>query len=165
MSLPPVNPEKSVSGIAVDPRTQDRIVPESKRVDGSVRKERKVRPGFTPQEDISRFRGSRQQQMDRTALPKGHIMGWVAPSSENQSKKTSTISKSAKKNEKRREKKREEKERIIKDNWEDEDEDTPATSRSDTVSPSHITPPDVDKSEKTGADALANTMASLSVDK
>jgi partner of Y14 and mago protein len=97
--------------------------------------------------------------MDRTALPKGHIMGWVAPSSENQSKKTSTMSKSSKKNEKRREKKREEKERIIKDSWEDEDEDTLATS------PSHVTPPDVDKSEKTGADALANTMASLSMDK
>lgn len=133
MSLPPVNPDKTVSGITVDPRTQDRVVPETRRADGSVRRELKIRPGFTPQEDVSRFRGSRQQQMDHSTLPKGHIMGWTPPSSASAPKKAAgdgAMSKSAKKNEKRREKKREEKMRVIKDSWEDDDDDeeTPAAS-------------------------------------
>jgi partner of Y14 and mago len=47
----------------------------------SVRKELKIRPGFTPQEDLTRFRGSRQQDAEKAALPKGHIIGWIPPSS------------------------------------------------------------------------------------
>jgi partner of Y14 and mago len=35
MSKPPLFPEQSASGIAVDPRTLDRVVPESRRADGS----------------------------------------------------------------------------------------------------------------------------------
>jgi len=124
MSLPPVNPSKSTSGIAVDPKTLDRVVPESRRPDGSVRKELKIRPGFTPQEDVSRFRGKRQAQMDQNTLPKGHILGWVAPSSASKPKapaEGSTASKSAKKNEKRKEKRDKKKDEIIKANWEDDD--------------------------------------------
>lgn len=82
MPLPDVFPETTASGIAVDPKTLDRVVPATRRADGSLRKEIKIRPGFTPQEDQSRFRGSRQQQAEKNALPKGHILGWVAPSSE-----------------------------------------------------------------------------------
>ncbi|KAF8528850.1 hypothetical protein BU17DRAFT_21128, partial [Hysterangium stoloniferum] len=123
MSLPPVNPDKTVSGIALDPRSLDRVVPESRRKDGSVRKEIRIRPGFTPQEDLTRFRGSRQTQMDRVALPKGHILGWVAPSGDNKPKPAgeSSTSKSAKKNEKRKEKRNKMKEEIIKASWEDDD--------------------------------------------
>ncbi|KAF9498426.1 hypothetical protein BDN71DRAFT_1367117, partial [Pleurotus eryngii] len=77
MARPPVNPEKSVAGIAVDPYTLDRVIPESRRPDGTVRKQLKIRPGFTPQEDVRRFRGTRQAEMDARALPKGHIVGWV----------------------------------------------------------------------------------------
>ncbi|KAG1820259.1 uncharacterized protein BJ212DRAFT_1245840, partial [Suillus subaureus] len=76
MARPPLFPDQSAAGIAVDPRTLERVIPESKRSDGTVRKQLKIRPGFTPQEDVSRFRGSRQQAMDATALPKGHILGW-----------------------------------------------------------------------------------------
>ena len=112
----------------------------------SVRKQLKVRPGFTPQEDVGRFRGSRQQQFDRNQLPKGHILGWIAPSSErkdtNASAKAKTpgavagasgvgagaggekpLTKSAAKNAKRKAKKQAEKEKIIKESWEDSDED------------------------------------------
>lgn len=102
-----------------------------------VRQERKVRPGFTPQEDVTIFRGSKQQQMDRNALPKGHILGWVAPTAATSApKKTAAgkdgavLSKSAKKNEKRREKKREEKEKIIRENWEESDEEVRPTKPS-----------------------------------
>jgi partner of Y14 and mago len=52
-----------------------------------VRKELKIRPGFTPQEDQTRFRGSRQQAAETNTLPKGHIVGWVAPSSESKAKR------------------------------------------------------------------------------
>jgi len=35
MSRPPLNPEKSVAGIALDPQTLERVIPESKRPDGT----------------------------------------------------------------------------------------------------------------------------------
>lgn len=35
MSRPPVIPQQSAAGIAVDPRTLERVIPESKRLDGS----------------------------------------------------------------------------------------------------------------------------------
>ncbi|KIJ56551.1 hypothetical protein M422DRAFT_218002 [Sphaerobolus stellatus SS14] len=132
MSLPPVNPSKTVAGIIVDPKTLDRVVPESRRPDGSVRKELRIRPGFTPQEDVSRFRTSRQIVREQTALPKGHIPGWVAPSSETKPKpKEGAQSKSAKKNEKRKAKKEEKKQELIKASWDsDSDEATPASSSS-----------------------------------
>lgn len=124
MARPPLFPDQSAAGIAVDPRTLERVIPESKRLDGTVRKQLKIRPGFTPQEDVSRFRGSRQQAMDSTALPKGHILGWVAPSSATSPKgKTATPppNKNAKKRANARAKKNVEKAAIIKDNWEDEE--------------------------------------------
>lgn len=34
-TLPDVVPKKSVSGIAVDPKTLDRVIPESRRTDGT----------------------------------------------------------------------------------------------------------------------------------
>lgn len=143
MTTPSPIPEKSTSGISVDPRTLNRVVPESRRPDGryvyntaqffpclivfhSVRKEIKIRPGFTPQEDVTRFRGTRQTQMDRIALPEGHILGWVAPSSASKPKPSASsnpTSKSAKKNEKRKAKRDKIKEEVIRSNWEDDDED------------------------------------------
>ncbi|KAF5363496.1 hypothetical protein D9756_000692 [Leucocoprinus leucothites] len=131
MSRPPINPEKTNAGIVLDPQTLERVIPESRRADGSVRKQLKVRPGFTPQEDVKRFRGTRQAQMDANALPKGHIIGWIAPSSASQSTKPS--SKSAKKNAKRKEKRDEKRvnaanEEAVRDNWEDEDEEEPSTT-------------------------------------
>lgn len=35
MSKPPLFPDKTASGIAIDPRTLDRVIPESRRADGS----------------------------------------------------------------------------------------------------------------------------------
>ncbi|GJE84678.1 Mago-bind domain-containing protein [Phanerochaete sordida] len=135
MSKPDIIPKTTASGIAVDPRTLDRVIPESRRPDGTVRKEIKIRPGFTPQEDVSRFRGSRQQQMDRNTLPKGHIIGWAPPSAAAPAV-AKPLSKSAKKNAKRKEKRDEKKAddsaAKIKDSWEDEDEDdapTPASAK------------------------------------
>ncbi|KAH6914979.1 hypothetical protein BKA70DRAFT_1419934 [Coprinopsis sp. MPI-PUGE-AT-0042] len=136
MSLPPLDPTKTAAGISLDPQTLERVVPESKRPDGSVRKQLKIRPGFTPQEDVQRFRGKKQAQMDANQLPKGHIIGWAPPSASD-STTSKPMSKGAKKNAKRKEKK--EKERAegaskepVPDNWDDDDEDTPAANADKT---------------------------------
>ncbi|THG98568.1 hypothetical protein EW026_g3654 [Hermanssonia centrifuga] len=107
MSKPDIIPNTTASGIALDPRTLERVIPESRRPDGTVRKEKKIRPGFTPQED-------------------GHIIGWTPPPSSTQAKSTAGMSKSAKKNEKRKEKRKDKKDETVekvKDNWEDDDEE------------------------------------------
>lgn len=93
-----------------------------------MRKQLKIRPGFTPQEDVSRFRGTRQQAMDATAIPKGHILGWVAPSATTQPKGNSATAtpppnKNAKKRANARAKKAAEKATAVKDSWEDEEEE------------------------------------------
>jgi len=102
----------------------------------SVRKQIKIRPGFTPQEDVSRFRGTRQQAMDATALPKGHILGWVAPSSDAQPKAKGASApppnKNARKRANQRAKKAAEKSEAVKDSWEDEeDAESGATCKTD----------------------------------
>lgn len=61
-----------------------------------VRKEKKIKPGYTPPEDVSRFRGTRQAQMDSTALPKGQILGWLPPSSSQSGDASSTSAKKKK---------------------------------------------------------------------
>ncbi|KAG6918942.1 hypothetical protein DXG01_010597 [Tephrocybe rancida] len=142
MSRPPVNPDKSVAGIALDPQTLERVIPESKRPDGTVRKQIKIRPGFTPQEDVRKFRGTRQAQMDATALPKGHIIGWAPPPQAAAASDAKPLSKAAKKNAKRREKKQETKKDEVPDNWDDDDvgddvqqvtkESNPSTSSTQT---------------------------------
>ncbi|KAH9938384.1 uncharacterized protein B0H18DRAFT_949747 [Fomitopsis serialis] len=136
MSKPAIVPDLSTAGIAVDPRTLERVIPESRRPDGSVRKQIKIRPGFTPQEDVRRFRGSRQQQLDATALPKGHVIGWTPPPTSSAPKPgvaaSAAQTKAAKKNEKRKEKRKEKREvETVKDSWEDEDEELPGTGAQD----------------------------------
>ena len=64
--------------------------------------------------------------MDSRALPKGQIIGWVAPSSTKNNtadKSSGTMSKAQKKNEKRKEKKKADIAKKIKENWDDDDED------------------------------------------
>ncbi|KAI0829432.1 hypothetical protein BC628DRAFT_1417155 [Trametes gibbosa] len=125
MSKPPIVPETTTAGIALDPRTLERVIPESRRPDGSVRKQLKIRPGYTPQEDVRRFRGSRQQQMDATSLPKGHVVGWTPAATVTVPVSKAGMSKAQKKNEKRKEKRKEKRddEPKVKDNWDDEDDE------------------------------------------
>lgn len=47
------------SGLVQDAETGDCVIPASVRADGSIRKERRVRPGFLPLEDVPRFRSRR----------------------------------------------------------------------------------------------------------
>lgn len=117
----------------------------------SVRKQLKIRPGYTPQEDVQRFRSTRQQAIDARALPPGHIPGWVPPSSSSKKPSSSSrgvpgagdfpslggtgagaggegkaLSKAQKKNEKRRQKKKETKDDAdepVRDNWDSDEDD------------------------------------------
>ncbi|KAJ3987222.1 hypothetical protein F5890DRAFT_1405767 [Lentinula detonsa] len=145
MSLPPIDPTTSASGIAVDPQTLERVIPESRRLDGSVRKQLKIRPGFTPQEDVRRFRGTKQAQMDVNTLPKGHIIGWTPPPSK-EVDPSKPLSKSAKKNAKRREKKANDKkdDEPVKDSWEEDADEAPvaaATQKDELTTNNNEAPP------------------------
>ncbi|CAG8748792.1 492_t:CDS:2 [Dentiscutata erythropus] len=57
------------SGI-ITTETNERVIPASLRADGTLRKERRVRPGFVPQEDIKRYKNKfvaeqNDQEIDR----------------------------------------------------------------------------------------------------
>ncbi|KAH9943053.1 uncharacterized protein BXZ73DRAFT_87486 [Epithele typhae] len=145
MSKPAIIPETTTAGIAVDPRTLERVIPESRRLDGTVRKQIKIRPGFTPQEDVRRFRGTRQAQADATTLPKGHIIGWTPPSAAASTPGAGAskagLSKAQKKNEKRKEKRKEKRDEKVKDNWDDDDDDDDEGEGEAEAASSTATPP------------------------
>lgn len=150
-----------------------------------IRKERKVRPGFTPQEDVSRFRSTRQKAMEANKLPPGHIPGWVPPSSKpkpvvaGSSKpgaapgsvpsEAKPTSKSAAKNAKRKAKKQAEKDKVIQENWEDSDEDEKSVkeSKGEGNANAEVKSSDDDINrevvEDNAGDALARDMEKLDV--
>lgn len=128
---PPLIPESTTAGIVVNPRTLERVIPATKRADGScvqlacyrrfrsrvisVRKEIKIRPGFTPVEDVATYRSTRVQQMAK-ALPKGTVIGYTPPAADAAAKPapkpgaaaaSAELSKAAAKNAKRAEKRKE----------------------------------------------------------
>lgn len=160
MSRPPLDPKKTAAGIALDPQTLDRVVPESRRADGSVRKQLKIRPGFTPQEDVQRFRGTKQAQMDANALPKGHILGWVPPSSSTTSNKP--LSKSAKKNAKRKEKRAQDAAKEpepVPENWDDDDDDEQAPAAASSSTPATKETSQPASTKETGGDKASTDLA------
>jgi partner of Y14 and mago protein len=111
--------------------------------------------------------------MDRNAIPQGHILGWVAPSSESKPKKPSNVegsgpmSKSAKKNANRSRKKKEALEQAIKANWDDSDDDT-ANTQSKSAQPDSKSGqepiPEGSGAAKTKLDALTATMAATNLE-
>ena len=140
-----------------------------------MRKERKIRPGFTPQEDVARFRSTRQQVVDARALPKGHIPGWAPPGAV-VSEAKDPQSKSAKKNEKRREKRKEKRQEVVQENWDSSEEDATVDKEArntqvadGTTSPQvqqtrkeESTGPKVDGAES-GVDAVVDKLDKLTV--
>ena len=54
-----------------DVATQSRIIPQSVRSDGSVRKERRVREGFVPKEDIAKYKPGQGRLRGSTANKEG----------------------------------------------------------------------------------------------
>ncbi|CAM0142769.1 hypothetical protein VKS41_002671 [Umbelopsis sp. WA50703] len=51
---------------------EDRYIPGSRRPDGTFRKERKVRPGFTPAEDVVRYTNARMEASKPSPYPPGY---------------------------------------------------------------------------------------------
>ncbi|WWD18917.1 hypothetical protein CI109_103373 [Kwoniella shandongensis] len=122
MSLPPLNPEKTAAGIIVDPKTLERVVPQSRRSDGTVRKERKIRPGFTPQEDVGLFRPKAISRENSNLIPGSNRPKppTTTQKSENPfAQESKEKTKAQLKNERRREKKREK----VSVNWDEDDDD------------------------------------------
>lgn len=71
------------------------------------RKELRIRPGFTPEEDVTRFRSARQQEADSRALPKGSVVGMARPEVAVAKAALQTMSSTQRKNAKRKEKRKE----------------------------------------------------------
>jgi partner of Y14 and mago protein len=86
-----MQPTNSVSGII------DGVIPESRRPDGTIRKERKVRPGFVAAEDVTRYTNNRMEAAKR---PPGYVPGLGVVSKE---PAQAPASKNAKKNAKKQE--------------------------------------------------------------
>ncbi|EJT97571.1 hypothetical protein DACRYDRAFT_24956 [Dacryopinax primogenitus] len=112
-----------------------------------MRKELRIRPGFTPQEDVGLFRSRRQQTDGRPSLPPGAVSRSVPGAGPRSGAGAGSgaggegKSKAQKKNEKRKEKKREKepvasspssavggavgvgekKQEVVKDAWDEED--------------------------------------------
>jgi partner of Y14 and mago protein len=51
---------------------EERWIPGSQRADGSYRKERKVRPGFVPLEDVKRYSNARLESAKQPSHPPGY---------------------------------------------------------------------------------------------
>jgi partner of Y14 and mago protein len=99
-------PQPSTAGIIVAKETGERVVAPTRRADGSLRKEIKIRPGYTPPEDVARYANSKVESFK---APDGYVVG-LGVVEKNKTKTTGTSaaaqesekSKAAKKNEKRR---------------------------------------------------------------
>ncbi|KAI9094878.1 RNA binding protein Pym [Phlyctochytrium arcticum] len=95
-----------ISGIISSGQSGERVVPASRRPDGSLRPERKVRPGYVAPEDAVRYTNAK---VEATRVPEGYVPGLGALGSVSKGgESTGAISKSAKKNAKRKAKKTEE---------------------------------------------------------
>lgn len=65
----------NASGIALDDASRKCVVPQSIRADGSIRRERKVKPGYTPIEDVPRFHSQRvEAKKAQTGAPRGNAV-------------------------------------------------------------------------------------------
>src|ERR1043165_9572298 len=88
----------TLSGI-VTTGDNERVIPATRRADGSIRKERRVRQGYVPQEDIARYKNPWAEEPAPKPKPKPELP------------KTKAQKKNEKKNEKRKLKKKEEREK------------------------------------------------------
>ena len=145
-----------------------------------MRKERRVRPGFTPQEDVQRFRGTRQQAADARsgtlAAGKGGVPGWTVPGAAPVPASSASLSKAAKKNEKRK-KKRQEKRDVgeedegeakasepVAENWDsDDDAEKGATKVGEEGGSAQSGGAFADKRADTSANDIADKLEKLAV--
>ncbi|ORY81786.1 hypothetical protein BCR35DRAFT_303922 [Leucosporidium creatinivorum] len=147
MSRPPIFLEKTTAGI-VNKTDGDRVVAASRRPDGTYRKELKIRPGYTPEEDIKRYRSTRMAEAEARAAVKGKVPG-LTPGASPAQAAIAGMSKAQKKNAKRKEKRREEGEEEeeedgrgkakeaedVPDSWDDGDDEAAGAEKATTAPP------------------------------
>ncbi|KAI9030543.1 hypothetical protein DFJ74DRAFT_702834 [Hyaloraphidium curvatum] len=96
-------PQPSAAGIVA--KDGERVVAATRRADGSLRKEIRIRPGYVPPEDVARYAN---QKVEGMKLPEGYVVGLgvVDKNKAGHAPGEAEKSKAAKKNEKRRAKKK-----------------------------------------------------------
>ncbi|KAI5474840.1 hypothetical protein MNV49_002344 [Pseudohyphozyma bogoriensis] len=142
----------------------ERKVAASRRPDGSLRKEIKIRPGFTPEEDVVRYRSIRSQEQAAREAVKGRVPGLVPGSGQAAVQAVvAGMSKAQKKNLKRKEKRKEdadksgeeegEGEEDVPEDWDaDEGEDKGKGGKAvEAVAPPPPPPPPVEDSKRVKA--------------
>ncbi|KAL8276105.1 hypothetical protein RQP46_011487 [Phenoliferia psychrophenolica] len=156
MSRAPTLPHtliKPASASGIIDKDGTRVVQGSRRPDGTYRKELKIRPGFTPEEDVTRYRTTRAAEAEARAAIKGRVPG-LAPNAV--AAALTGMSKAQKKNSRRKEKRRgEDGEEIVSedeeggtaakevaDDWDDGEDDESAPKSTKVVQPVVVaTPP------------------------
>lgn len=92
-------PPKTISGI--QDREDERVIPMTRRPDGTFRKERKIRPGYTPPEDVAKYTNRILESVRPTPTP-------TAPDAATAAANSTPKSKTQLKNDKRKAKRKEE---------------------------------------------------------
>ncbi|KAF8936083.1 hypothetical protein BGZ47_009654 [Haplosporangium gracile] len=90
---------KTISGI--QDREDERVIPMTRRPDGTFRKERKIRPGYTPPEDVAKYTNRVLESVRPTPTP-------TATPAANANANSTPKSKTQLKNDKRKAKRKEE---------------------------------------------------------
>ncbi|GAA5847088.1 hypothetical protein JCM3766R1_000610 [Sporobolomyces carnicolor] len=144
MSKVPMNlifPDRTAAGISRNEQGQ-RVIASTRRPDGT-----RIRPGFTPQEDVALFRSQKQLDLDRHRAQKGTVPG-LNPLFKN-ALDGMQQSKSAKKNQKRKENKAAANNNNNpssppppKDSWDDDDDDTETVQGADKSGTTPTTAPE-----------------------
>ncbi|KAK6340564.1 hypothetical protein TWF696_008891 [Orbilia brochopaga] len=87
---PPKAPKTSVAGIQTL-ASGSRVIPASVRADGSTRPERRVKPGFTPAEDIVRYQNKTAEAFRNRPIPgSAEVAEEKAPAKKKRSRKKKT---------------------------------------------------------------------------
>jgi len=168
-SRPPIFQDASTAGIVYDPNGE-RIVPSTRRPDGTYRKEIKIRPGFVPPEDVGKYRSAKQIEADQRAAIKGRVVGLVRPEV---AAAKAAMNKSQKKNEKRKDKRKDTKVEEVADSWDAESSqgtsehsgvDKAGEAASSQVQDATLIPPSQEESSSsstTDPDELAKQLKAL----
>ncbi|KAK0618437.1 hypothetical protein B0T17DRAFT_338968 [Bombardia bombarda] len=92
--------QPSNSGIVTDKSSGERVIPETLRADGTLRKAIKIRPGYRPPEDVEVYK-NRTAESFRTR-GKGPVPGAEGLKDDKQNQSSSAVNKNAKRREARK---------------------------------------------------------------
>ncbi|KAF9356737.1 hypothetical protein BGX26_004851 [Mortierella sp. AD094] len=127
-------PAESISGI--QDKGDVRVIPMTRRADGTFRKERKVRPGYTPPEDVAKY----TNRVLDAIRPASSVSSLATPPTNNSNSSGTPKTKSQIKNEKRKAKRKEDLPSETDQNkLETEDAARPSTDATSTTTTANTT--------------------------